>query len=126
MQRSGLRVLHLLSWVVHDLWWLDWIVASVATLDSIANIDVDELSTFGDCDSSWPLDGPEDVDGIANSALTLVILLRVAADLGGPSDLERWNWVVLLDGSEPLLSLVLLGHLGHVLLYLSLRHSNRS
>ena len=126
MQRSGLRVLHLLSWVVHDLWWLDWVVACIATLDSIANIDVDELATFGDCDSSWPLDGPEDVDGVANCALTLVILLRVAADLGGPSDLERWNWVVLLNGSEPLLGLVLLGHLGHVLFHLSLRHSNRS
>ena len=120
MQRSWLWVLLGLFWVRLHLWWLSWVEASISFFDSVTDINTDKFATFGNCDSTWPLKGLKDVDGVGNSSITFIILLWITGYLGSPSEFKALDWSILLDGAETLFDFVFVGEFGHVIFLVSL------
>jgi len=102
--RVWLWHLWLLVWVVEYRGRLSWVVAGIALLESIANVDARALATLRDSDSTGPSQRLDHVDGVRDG-LTFAALrveLSVADDLAQPGWLLLGEAFVLTDVTEAL------------------------
>ena len=102
--RVWLWHLWLLVWVVEYRGRLSWVVAGIALLESIANVDARALATLRDSDSTGPSQRLDHVDGVRDG-LTFAALrveLGVADDLAQPGWLLLGEAFVLTDVTEAL------------------------
>ena len=104
LTRVWLCHLWLLVWVVEYRGGLSWVVAGIALLESIANVDARALATLRDSDSTGPSQRLDHVDGVRDG-LTFAALrveLSVADDLAQPGWLLLGEAFVLTDVTEAL------------------------
>ena len=107
-ERVRLRLFFFLLGVVADRRWLDWVVARIALLEAMTNIDASELSALGNGDGAGPPERFKHVDSVA-SCLTLgsiSVLLSVTDDLTEPGGLLSREHCVLANITEALSSWV--------------------
>ena len=103
-KRVWLWHLWLFVWVVEYCGGLSWVVAGIALLESIANVDARALATLRDSDSTGPSQRLDHVDGVRDG-LTFAALrveLSVADDLAQPGWLLLGEAFVLTDVTEAL------------------------
>ena len=92
-------MLVLLRGVLLHIRRFNWVVAHIALLQAIAHVHAAVLLVLGDGEGPWPTERLNDIEGVGDGALLVVVRLLVSNHLGQPSGFKPGHGLVLIQGS---------------------------